>query len=165
MARRVYFAFHFERDIFRINQVRNSNVVAGVDRAGFYDHSEYLEAKKKGDQEIRRLILSKLEGTSVTVVLIGHETASRPWVQFEIAESIKRGNGLLGVFVHHLVDHQRTADSVYPLPPSPVVPAGTECPLILWTGDLSGFSAAIEAAGARADRSALLRCLYPTMFK
>ncbi len=52
MARRVYFAFHFERDIFRANQVRNSNVVAGPDRAGFYDHSEYEEAKRPPQQNL-----------------------------------------------------------------------------------------------------------------
>ena len=29
MARRVFFSFHFENDIWRVNQVRNANVVAG----------------------------------------------------------------------------------------------------------------------------------------
>ena len=48
MARRVFFSFHYDRDIWRANQVRNCNVVAGTDVAGFFDHSEYEEAKKKG---------------------------------------------------------------------------------------------------------------------
>jgi hypothetical protein len=43
------------------------------------------------------MILKHLENTSVTVVLIGTETANRPWVKYEIEQSIARKNGLLGV--------------------------------------------------------------------
>jgi hypothetical protein len=148
MARRVYFAFHFENDIFRVNQVRNSNVVAGPDRAGFYDHSEYEEAKKKGEEEIKRLIRDKLNNTTVTVVLIGTETASRPFVQYEIAQSIARKNGLLGVYIHHLKGQgERTSSRG----PKPAVPSGVEFPTYDWDGDLSRFAREIEAAGRRSD--------------
>src|SRR5260370_40881835 len=101
MARRVFFSFHYDHDIWRANQVRNSNVVAGTDVAGFFDHSEYEEAKKKGKEAIKRLIRDKLVGTSVTVVLIGEETASREYVQYEIDQSIDRKNGLLAIYIHH----------------------------------------------------------------
>jgi len=40
MARRVFFSFKYKGDIWRANQVRNANVVAGADVAGFFDHSE-----------------------------------------------------------------------------------------------------------------------------
>jgi hypothetical protein len=148
MARRVYFAFHFENDIFRVNQVRNSNVVAGPDRAGFYDHSEYEEAKKKGDEEIKRLIRAKLENTTVTVVLIGSETASRPYVKYEIEQSVKRNNELLGIYIHDLVD-QRGRKSARGLPPA--VPPGVEFPVYDWDGNLPRFAREIEAAGQRSD--------------
>ena len=88
MARRVFFSFHFDNDIWRANQVRNANVVAGADVAGFFDHSEYQDAKKTGNEGIKRMILKHLGNTSVTVVLIGSETASRPWVKYEIEQSI-----------------------------------------------------------------------------
>ncbi len=78
MARRVFFSFHYKFDIFRANQVRNANVVAGPDVAGFFDHSEYQDAKAQGDEAIRRMILRHLDNTSVTVVLIGTYTAARP---------------------------------------------------------------------------------------
>jgi len=97
MARRVFFSFHYEGDIWRANQVRNANVVAGPDVAGFFDHSEYEEAKKQEDDGIRKMIRRHLENTTVTVVLIGNQTAFRPWVKFEIEESIKRKKGFLGV--------------------------------------------------------------------
>ncbi len=149
MARRVYFAFHFENDIFRVNQVRNSNVVAGPDRAGFYDHSEYEEAKRKGDEEIKRLIRDKLNNTTVTVVLIGTETASRPYVKYEIEQSIQRNNGLLGVYIHHL--KSPPDNRVSPRGPKPAIPQGVEFPSYDWDGDLSRFAREIEAAGKRSD--------------
>lgn len=148
MARRVYFAFHFENDIWRVNQVRNSNVVAGPDQAGFFDHSEYAEAKKKGDEEIKRLIRAKLNNTTVTVVLIGTETASRPYVKYEIEQSIARKNGLLGVYIHHLKDQNSHTST---RGPKPTVPSTVEFPTYDWDGDLTKFAKEIEAAGKRSD--------------
>ena len=94
MARRVFFSFHFDGDIWRANQVRNSNVVAGTDVAGFFDHSEYEDAQKTGSVGIRRMILKHLKDTTVTIVLIGAKTSERPWVKREsqIPSSEKMGS-------------------------------------------------------------------------
>jgi hypothetical protein len=46
----------------------------------------------------------QLQSTSVTVVLIGQETASRKYVNYEIEQSHSRGNGLLGVRIHNMKD-------------------------------------------------------------
>lgn len=157
MARRVFFSFHFA-DIWQVNQIRNANVIPGPDRAGFYDHSEYLEAKKKGDDHVKRLLRRKLEGTSVTVVLIGHKTASRRYVKYEIGQSLKRNNGLLGIFVHAMkvpglrrVFLLSDMTDTFFLPAVPAVPAGTVFPTYTWDDDRDRFAAAIEEAGRRAD--------------
>jgi len=75
MAKRVYFAFHYQ-DVcdFRANVVRNHNFVGGVEGAGYYDHSIWEEAKKTSPLALKRLINGELEGTSVTVVLVGSHT-------------------------------------------------------------------------------------------
>lgn len=104
MARRVYFAFHYQRDIWRVNEVRNSWVTQDREAAGFYDASLWEEAKKKGDDAIKRMIDEGLRNTSVTVVLIGKETSNRRWVRYEIQKSHKDGKGLLGVYIHGLED-------------------------------------------------------------
>jgi len=99
MARRVFFSFHYERDIWRANVVRNSWVTQDREAAGFWDASLWEEAKKQGDEAIKRMINRGLENTSVTAVLIRSETASREWVQYEIKRSYERLNGLLGIFI------------------------------------------------------------------
>lgn len=149
MARRVFFSFHYDRDIWRANQVRNSNVVAGSDVAGFFDHSEYEEAKKAKDDGIRRMILKHLKDTTVTVVLIGTETANRPWVKYEIEQSLARKNGLLGIHIHHLKDQSQ--DSSFWSGSKPNVPWNIEFPSYDWDKDLDRFRKAIEDAGKRAD--------------
>jgi hypothetical protein len=149
MASRVFFSFHYDGDIWRANQVRNSNVVAGIDVAGFFDRFEYEEAEKKGVGAIRRMILRDLAGTSVTVVLIGKDTANRPWVREEIKLSIAQNNGLLGIYIHRLGD--RYGQTGFWQPTKPAVPSGVEFPVYDWDGDLNRLRREIDAAGRRAD--------------
>lgn len=148
MARRVFFSFHFTSDVWRANQVRNSNVVAGTDVAGYFDHSEYEDARSRGKQSIKRMILKHLKDTSVTVVLIGKESANRPWVKYEIEQSIERKNGLLGIYIHHLKNQKRQTSKGGP---KPTVPRRVKFPAYKWDRDLERFAEEIEEAGQRAD--------------
>jgi hypothetical protein len=103
MAKRVYFAFHYQDVIdFRANVVRNHNFLGGVEAAGYYDHSIWEEAKKTSRMALKRLINGELENSSVTAVLIGSDTWARRWVRYEIMKSIERGNRVLGVHVNSI---------------------------------------------------------------
>lgn len=112
MARRVFFSFHYERDIWRAGIVRNSWLTQeDREAAGFWDAASWEEVKKKGEEAIKRWIANQLEGTSVTVVLIGAETSERKYVQYEIIQSYNKGNGLLGVYIHNLKDKNGQTDT------------------------------------------------------
>jgi hypothetical protein len=100
MPRHVFFSFHYKRDIFRANVVRNSWRFRGVTDAGYFDKSIWESAHARGNESLRRLISDALVGTTVTAVLIGQETFSREWVHYEIEESRRQGNGLLGIRIH-----------------------------------------------------------------
>ena len=109
MARRTFFSFHYERDAWRAGQVRNSWVGRDREAAGFWDAASWEEVKRKGQAAIHAWIDEQLKNTTVTVVLIGAETAGRPYVDYEITQSHKKGNGLLGIYIHNLKDnHQQT---------------------------------------------------------
>jgi hypothetical protein len=101
MARRVFFSFHYENDIWRANQVRHSWVTkSDIVDAGFVDAADFEEVKKGGDTAIKKWIDKQLEGTSVTVVLIGSDTSNREYIKYELEKSWARGNGILGIFIH-----------------------------------------------------------------
>jgi len=111
MARRVFFSFHYQRDIWRVNQIRNSWIIRpGQESANFWDQSLWEEAKLKGEKEIKKLIDQGLYNSSTTVVLVGSETFGRKWIQYEIIESWKRGNRLLGVYIHLLANQGGITD-------------------------------------------------------
>ena len=117
MARRVFFSFHYERDIWRVNQVRNSWVTKpNIEEAGYIDKADFEKLKKRGNLAIKRWINNQLIGTSVTVVLIGAETYIRRWVRYEILKSFEKGNGLLGIYIHKLKDEDKNQDRKGPNP-------------------------------------------------
>jgi hypothetical protein len=109
MAKRVFFSFDYaDVESFRANVVRKHDFTKeNWQDAGYIDASIWEEAKKHKENSIKRLINSKLEGTSVTCVLIGTGTWSRPWVRYEILKSFDRGNTLFGVHINSVPDKNR----------------------------------------------------------
>jgi antiphage defense system Thoeris ThsB-like protein len=51
------------------------------------------------DEVIRRLLRRKISWASTVVVLIGKDTHSRSWVNWEIDEANRQGKRIVGVFV------------------------------------------------------------------
>lgn len=105
MARKVFFSFHYGNDVSRAMVVRNSGLTKeNIADAGFIDHAEFMKLEMKGDKAIKNWIDGQLNGSSVTVVLLGADTLSRPFVQYEIRESYKRGNGIIAVYIDGIKD-------------------------------------------------------------
>lgn len=119
MARRTFFSFHYEQDVQRSAVVRKSSQFKDSVDAEWIDASLWEETKKN-DAAIRTLIAKALERTTVTVVLIGSHTASRRWVQYEIQQSLARGNGLIGIYIHNIPGFNglRSSRGANPLPAS-----------------------------------------------
>lgn len=110
MARKVFFSFHYDRDVHRVVQVRNSWVVrAKGDAPPFYDKAEFEQAKARAGG-IEKWIEEQMRGTSVTVVLFGAETYNREWVRHEIKRSYELGKGLLAIDIHNVKHPQTGAD-------------------------------------------------------
>ena len=95
-----------------MNQIRNLPEIVDASAAGFKDSSLWEEAKKKSDDAVKKLIDDGLIGTTVTLVCIGNTTAGRKFINYEIQKSIDRGNGILGVQIHHLKNFAGEVDTV-----------------------------------------------------
>lgn len=105
MARKAFYSFHFVPDCWRASQVRNIGVVEGNSPVS---DNDWEEVKKKGDKAIQDWIDGQLKGRSVTVVLIGENTAGRKWIEYEIKKSWNDGKGVVGIYIHNLKDSNST---------------------------------------------------------
>lgn len=143
--RRVFFSFKY-KDVFRAMVVRNSHVIRGITASGFADHAKFEQVKRQGDNAIKRWIDSQLNGTSVTVVLVGEHTCSSRWVKYEIAKSIEIGNGLLCIDISQIKDFQGLTSFCCGSVPN--------YPLYNWVGDdgYNNMGTWIEAAAKAAGR-------------
>src|SRR6266516_4304687 len=57
-----------------------------------------LEQGLVKDETIRRLLRMKISWSGTVVVLIGKETHSRPWVNWEVEQANKQGKRIVGVY-------------------------------------------------------------------
>src|ERR1017187_486399 len=111
MAKTVFFSFHYQRDIMRAQIVNQHHVTKGnYAAAGFFDGSLEEKAKKDGDEVVRKMINAGLNGCTVLCVLIGKETYTRRWVDYEILKSVELGMGVLGMCIHQIPDPKQGTD-------------------------------------------------------
>lgn len=106
VRRRLFFSFHYA-DVRRTSIVRKSWKFrpGWCDPcANFTDKSLWEKSRSENREALRRLIRDGMKGTSVTCVLAGADTWSRPYVRYEIAHSLFRKNGLFTVFIHNVND-------------------------------------------------------------
>jgi hypothetical protein len=95
MARRVFLSFAYE-DRMQVQGFKLLRWNNNVD-LDFFDSSLLSPVNSQNTEYIKRCILEKLNNTSVTVVLIGQTTHKSNWVAWEIEQSLKKGNGILGI--------------------------------------------------------------------
>ena len=95
MARRIFLSFAYE-DHAQVRGFKllrwNTNV-----ESEFFDSSLLTPVQSQDVNYIMQAIRTRMENTSVTVVLIGSTTYKSSWVEWEIKESVRRGNGILGI--------------------------------------------------------------------
>lgn len=112
MARTVFFSFHYQRDIFRVQQVKQHYITKGnYTAAGYFDGSLEEKAQREGDTAVKRLIDNGLWGASVLCVLIGAETYKRRWVDYEILKSVELRMGVFGIRIHQIRDPRTGVDT------------------------------------------------------
>ena len=123
MARRVFFSFHFANDFWRTQQVRNINALEGQALA---NPNAWEEIKLKGDASIKKWIDDNMFGKSCVVVLVGSQTASRPWVIHEISKGWNDGKGVLGIRVNKLLAANGQSSTIGPNPFNKVTFTGSQ---------------------------------------
>lgn len=98
MKRKVFYSFHFDSDVMRVQQIRQMGALEGDEPV----NTNTWEQIKRTDQGVKNWIEQNLNGKSCLVVLIGSQTASRPWVQYEIKRAWELDKAVVGVHIHRL---------------------------------------------------------------
>jgi MTH538 TIR-like domain (DUF1863) len=79
--RQVFYSFHFDNDVFRVQQVRN---IGALEDNKPVSVNDWEAVKKKGDAAIEKWIDDNMRYRGCVVVLVGEQTAGRKWVQYDI---------------------------------------------------------------------------------
>lgn len=100
MARKpVFYSFHFDNDVFRVQQIRN---MGAIEENPPVSTNEWESIKRQGDAAIEKWIDDSMKYKQCVVVLIGTETANRRWVRHEIIKAWNEKRGLVGIYIHNL---------------------------------------------------------------
>lgn len=95
----VFYSFHYERDVNRVQLVRNINALEGQPLLRAQD---WEAVRRRGQQAIVDWVDEQMRYKRAVVVLIEEETASRPWVIYEIEKAWKEKKPLVGIRIHGL---------------------------------------------------------------
>jgi hypothetical protein len=101
MGRKVFYSFHYKPDNWRAAQVRQMGVIEGD--APVSDN-DWEKVTKGGDDAIKKWIAAQMSGRSCAVVLVGTDTAGRKWINHEIVRAWDDKKGVLGVYIHNLLN-------------------------------------------------------------
>lgn len=93
--RRIFISFDHD-DYFQVAGFLGlRNIIESFD---FYNHKLDRRIESKDEEYVKKVIREEyIRPASVTVVLIGDNTANSKWVSWEIQESIRQGKGILGI--------------------------------------------------------------------
>lgn len=110
MPRFAFYSFCYKDDIWRVNQVAKMGIVDGEKPV---NPNEFEKIKRNGERAIAAWINANMDGTSITIVLIGSRTASRPWIKYEINRTWNvNKKALLGIHIHGLKDSNQNESSM-----------------------------------------------------
>ncbi|MDR3258398.1 MAG: TIR domain-containing protein [Fusobacteriaceae bacterium] len=98
--RRVFYSFHYKKDVMRASIIRNIGVIEGN---SIVSDNDWEKVKIGGDTAIERWIDDNMNGCSCLVVLIGEDTAKRKWVKYEIEKAWNDGKGVVGIYIHNII--------------------------------------------------------------
>ena len=116
MARKVFFSFHHNKqNVWKVQQIKQSNTTL---ETNIFLSNDWEEVKKQGDEAIKRWINNQLDVCSCTCVFVTSKTHERPFIKYEIEQSIKNKKGLFAIYIHDLKcqDGETHQKGINPLP-------------------------------------------------
>lgn len=123
MATSVFLSFHYARDNWRVQQVRNMGV---LESQPIVESQDWEQVKAKGPKAVETWIHDQMRYKRAVVVLVGAETADSGWVRYEIEYAWNSRKPLVGIRINGLKDVNGRTDMAGPDPFAKIqLPDGT----------------------------------------
>jgi MTH538 TIR-like domain (DUF1863) len=107
MTKSVFYSFYYNHDFWRVQQVIQ---MGAVENQKILNAQKWEEVKRQGDSAIKKWITDQMACKSAVVVLVGSQTANRPWVKHEITHAWGIKKPLVGIRIHGLADDAGNQD-------------------------------------------------------
>lgn len=95
----VFYSFHFQNDVMRVQQIRN---IGSIEGNSAVNSNEWERIKQSGKTAVQNWIDQNMKYKRCVIVLIGTDTANRPWVKYEIERAWNQGKAILGIHIHNI---------------------------------------------------------------
>lgn len=108
MARSIFASFYYDGDAARVQQVLKMGAIEGD---SLVTAQAWETVKYQSEAAIKKWIHEQMLRKSAVVVLVGAETASRKWVDYEIRKAWDDKRPLVGIRIHGLRNLDRRTSS------------------------------------------------------
>ena len=103
---KAFYSFHFDNDVSRAAQIRNMGALTGDQ---LVDDNSWEQVKRRGADGIKEWINRQMAASDVVIVLVGTQTATRHWVDYEIRRGWDTYKPIFGIRINGLKDLQGRA--------------------------------------------------------
>lgn len=107
MPKSVFYSFHYDRDHWRVQTVQKIGKIEGKPALNAQD---WETVRRQSKDAIERWIDQQMKYKNAVVVLVGAETSTRHFVDYEIRKAWNDRRPLVGVRIHGLKDQNGDQD-------------------------------------------------------
>jgi len=95
------FISHFGEDDAHVQTLKKRLKDGGYNVRNFsIDSTKHKDGRKPSDALVKRLLDIRIKNSSTLICLIGPETHSRKWVNYEIRKAHLEGKRIVGIYTH-----------------------------------------------------------------
>lgn len=93
------FISHYERDDKQVQSLKQRLKDSGKDIRNFsVDSTKHKDGRRPSKAVIQRLLSIRIKACNTFICLIGSDTHTRPWVDFEIKKAHAEGKTIIGIY-------------------------------------------------------------------
>lgn len=95
------FISHYFKDDDKVQRLKSRLIHGGYSVRNFsVDSTKHKDGRTPSKKVIERYLRMQIKSSSTVICVIGKQTHTRAWVDFEIKEAIKQGKKVIGVYTH-----------------------------------------------------------------